>query len=176
LHHSSTNCSTRCCSIIAVAAERRGTFKKGIDSEQGRRNRAETRVQIRKGKKEENMMKRRMLAPTNTESQAAESEAPESASSTTANSSKKVVTVDDIPGLMTVITNSDSTDDEMVEAVRGFRRMLSIERDPPVSEGKRMNSLSEIMSRFITNIAHSSICFSPGFRRSSIFCSLLGEI
>ena len=88
-----------------------------------------------------------MMAPTNAESQAAES----TSSATAATSSKKAVTVDDIPGLMAVITNSNSTHDELVEAVRGFRRMLSVERDPPVSEGKRMNSFVESMSRFITN-------------------------
>jgi hypothetical protein len=172
LHHSITKFSP-CCSIIAVAAERRGLFKKGIDPAQGRRNRAETQLQIRKGKKEENLMKRRMMATTSAESQAAEN----ASSATAATSSKKVSTVDDIPSLMAVITNGSSTDDELVEAVRGFRRMLSIERDPPVSEGKRINnSLVEIMSRFIImqHIAHS-LCFSTGFRRSSIFCSLLGE-
>jgi hypothetical protein len=114
-----------------------------------------------------------MMAPPTTESQAAES----ASSATATTSSKKVVTVHDIPSLMAVVTNSNSTSEELVEAVRGFRRMLSIERDPPVSEGKRMNSLVNIMSRFILSqpITHS-ICLSAGCRCSSIFCTLLGEL
>jgi importin subunit alpha-1 len=112
-----------------VAADRRANYKKTIDGESNRRNRQETRVQLRKNKKEENLMKRRMAAPSSTAAAVQSNHESDPSSST-----KKVATVNDIPQLMAVITTETSTVDQVVEAVRGFRRMLSVERNPPVEE------------------------------------------
>ena len=90
-------------------------FKKQ-DFDDGRRRREETTVQLRKTKKEEQLMKRRQAAAPTTNNEVAS-------------------TVKDIPALMAVVTNPQkSSSAEMEEAIRGFRRMLSVEVDPPVKE------------------------------------------
>ena len=48
---------------------------------------------------------------------------------------KKTPTVNDIPELMNIIRSYETaTGDEALQAVRGIRRMLSVERNPPVKE------------------------------------------
>ena len=48
--------------------------------------------------------------------------------------SKKKVTIEDLPQLKAVLVNPLSTREQLIEAVRGVRRLLSVERDPPVNE------------------------------------------
>jgi hypothetical protein len=105
-------------------SERRANFKKTMDEKEGRRRREETTRQIRKNKKEESMLKRRGLNQ--------EKETPEIASSDL--SQRKLGTVNDIPELTRMLTSPTSTEEELVQATRGFRRILSVERDPPVDD------------------------------------------
>jgi len=105
--------------------ERRSNFKKGIDNSDGRRRRQETTRQIRKAKKDENLLKRRMAAPAITPNGSMDDSASSSGQMT-------AYTVADIPQLEQTLKNPQSTLEQMEDAVRGFRRILSVERNPPV--------------------------------------------
>jgi importin subunit alpha-6/7 len=108
--------------------ERKALFKQGLDLQSTRRRRQETTQQIRKNKKEENLMKRRQGAVNNNADEAM------SANTATSLPLKNKPTIADIPDFMKVITNPASPTEDLIEAVRGIRRMLSVETNPPVNE------------------------------------------
>jgi hypothetical protein len=97
-----------------------------MDEKEGRRRREETTRQIRKSKKEESLLKRRGLNQ--------EKETPEIGSSSSDLLQRKLGTVNDIPELTRILISPTSTEEELVQATRGFRRILSVECDPPVDE------------------------------------------
>ena len=107
-------------SLLFFSSERKTLFKKQ-DLEHGRRRREETAVQLRKTKKEEQLMKRRQAAQPPSTNNAGEDK-------------DKNYTSIDIPSLMGVLSNPHKTDGELLDAIRGFRRMLSVEVNPPVNE------------------------------------------
>jgi len=111
---------------------RRSDFKKGIDAMEGRRRRTETTISLRKNKKDEGIAKRRAMAVA----------APSPTMSTVMNDSisastlesKKVYSVADIPSLKTALQQPNIDDAALLDVVRGFRKILSVEVDPPVDE------------------------------------------
>jgi importin subunit alpha-1 len=115
---------------IETSARRAG-FKQTLDGKDGTRRREETTRQIRKNKREENLAKRRhginpASSSTSTEITTTGSDVDKS--------TRKLVTVEDIPSLVHRMKNPESSVDDRVEAIRGFRRILSVERNPPVDE------------------------------------------
>mmetsp|Transcript_25592 Transcript_25592/g.36056 ORF Transcript_25592/g.36056 Transcript_25592/m.36056 type:complete len:570 (+) Transcript_25592:99-1808(+) len=124
---------------LATEQVRMKAFKKGLDSEDGRRRREETVLQIRKNKKEDKLAKRRAANRTNIgqTAQASTHEASSTATSTDSSieTEKKMCSINDLPQLASIIRNSVSpTDDSLLDAVRSVRRMLSVESNPPVVE------------------------------------------
>ena len=103
-------------------AERKSSFKKGIDASEGRRSRNETSINLRKAKKDEGLLKRRMLSPTPA--------AMESTSQPV--DAKKVYTVADIPALSAALAQPNIDGPTLLEVARGFRKILSVENNPPV--------------------------------------------
>eukprot|EP00744_Colponema_vietnamica_P002670 GILI01004162.1.p1 GENE.GILI01004162.1~~GILI01004162.1.p1 ORF type:complete len:580 (+),score=220.15 GILI01004162.1:95-1834(+) len=101
---------------------RRSQFKKTADLDESRRKREEQTVQLRKNKREESMMKRRQVSAVEGE------EMSETAQqlATMANSSQRVAT------LVAMIRDGDMN--VKLEAVTEFRKMLSIEKNPPIQE------------------------------------------
>jgi importin subunit alpha-6/7 len=117
-------------------SSRRSQFKKGIDADACRRGRRDTTIQLRKGKKEDQMQKRRMgMAESNLKSDTMHKneDMPTSAISSLS-SSKAQVTVADLPRIMPIISNPASTNETLVPAIADLRRILSVERNPPVNE------------------------------------------
>lgn len=117
------------------SSTRNRSYKKGIDADEGRRRRDDTRVQIRKAKREEGLQKRRaMAAAPAPEMIMAATDASATAPTTAQDTSTaaKKYTANDIPMLLAMLHKPDVTDDQLLEAVRGFRKMLSIEENPPV--------------------------------------------
>jgi len=115
------------------------SYKKGIDSDAGRRRRDNTTIMLRKNKREEGIQKRRAMGASSTSSATnatTESHMNDtSGSNNTAASNTRTYTVADIPTLFTTLQNHASSSSEAVlEAVRGFRKMLSVEQNPPVRE------------------------------------------
>jgi len=101
-------------------ASRRDAYKPGIDFEQSRRQRQETAVSLRKSKKDAQLAKRRQNAPV--------------PSATPETTTTKDHTIADIPKFMAVLTNEASPIESLCNVVRAVRRMLSVEKDPPVRE------------------------------------------
>jgi len=107
----------------------RTSLKKGIDSDAGRRRRDDTRIQLRKNKREEGIQKRRAMGSAN---KAPDQSAPSEETMQTLTNKK--CTVADIPTLMSLLQNPSSSEIQTLEGVRGFRKMLSVEQNPPVKE------------------------------------------
>jgi len=104
------------------AKDRQKQYKKGIDTDAGRRNRQETSVQLRQSKREDSLQKRRKdQAATTPGAPAPISEMPMQASS-----------IADLPQLIGAINSEDVTAQR--EATIRFRKLLSIERNPPIQE------------------------------------------
>ena len=111
----------------------RRSIKKGIDAEVGRRRRDDTRIQIRKAKREEGLQKRRAMKSQTVQSTVITSNS--SAPSTSSNNTvSKAYGINDIPMLIGMLQNTDTSADEVLTAVQGFRKMLSVEQCPPVQE------------------------------------------
>jgi len=97
--------------------QRKKEFKKGIDSDEARKKREETSVSIRKYKREESLLKKRNV---------------------TAVSDKKVIDASiaqklkDLPHLVTAVASNDPA--AQLDATTQFRKLLSIERNPPIQE------------------------------------------
>lgn len=109
--------------------DRRSDFKKGVDLNDGRRRRTETNVQLRKNKKEEGIAKRRAMTSVPNSLPVANT-----INTATTSSSKKIYTVDDIPSLTAALRQPNINDDKLVEIVQGFRKLLSVENNPPVEK------------------------------------------
>lgn len=118
--------------LIVAIAERRTEFKKGIDASEGRRRRTETSIKLRKDKKDEGLAKRRAMlaAPTLPAMDAMAEATPASSDST----SKKIYTVADIPSLKEKLSQPNVDEETLLEVARGFRKMLSVEINPPVND------------------------------------------
>ncbi|RYG67253.1 hypothetical protein EON64_07840, partial [archaeon] len=97
-------------------------FKKGISTDDSRRRREETSVKLRKEKKEEGLAKRRNLTIT---------DEPVSENPTVSSGSTEAVA----PDLLQFCQMLKSQDiQEQVKGMKGFRRALSIEKNPPVQQ------------------------------------------
>ena len=116
-----------------ASSDRRANFKKGIDSATSRRRRNDTIVKLRKDKKEESLQKRRAMASTQvpqSTSEATQSSGTDTVSN--ANGAKQTYDVSHIPMLMQTIRKAGVSQEEVLTTVRGFRKILSVEHEPPV--------------------------------------------
>lgn len=97
--------------------QRKKEFKKGIDTDEARKKREENSVTIRKFKREESLLKKRNV---------------------NAVTDKKVIDASiaqklkDLPNLIAAVCSNDPN--SQVEATTQFRKLLSIERNPPIQE------------------------------------------
>jgi len=143
--------------------DRRSTFKKTIDNQDGRRRREETTRQIRKAKKDEQLQKRRMGTPAEiTPNNSMDS--PSSA----AGPSKKLYNVADIPNLSATVKSPDSTEQQLEEAVRGFRRILSVEKNPPVQPVLQSGVLPVMIECLTKNPQASNLIFEAAWALTNI--------
>ncbi|MFS7909247.1 putative importin-alpha, importin-beta-binding domain, armadillo-like helical [Helianthus anomalus] len=101
---------------------RRNRYKVAVDAEEGRRRREDNMVEIRKNKREENLLKKRQVL---TSSQPLVN----GASVQTATTEKKL---ESLPSMVSGVFSSDNN--MQLEATTQFRKLLSIERSPPIQE------------------------------------------
>jgi hypothetical protein len=97
------------------------TFKKGIDSEQSRSKRVEVSVQLRKAKREENVNSKRRV-------EVAAAAAPQAGPQSDEIQQK----LKNLQELVVGVASEDPV--RQVECVTHFRKLLSIERNPPIQE------------------------------------------
>lgn len=66
---------------------------------------------------------------------------------------RKTYDVSDIPRLCAIINNQASTDEGILEAVTGFRKILSVEKNPPVKEIID----TKILPKIVQLLGHSDV-------------------
>ncbi|XP_078439266.1 importin subunit alpha-1a-like [Wolffia australiana] len=99
---------------------RRNRYKVAVDAEEGRRRREDNMVEIRKSKREENLQKKRR------EGMQAQAFPPPVHVSAV---EKKL---ESLPGMVAGVYSDDNS--MQLEATTQFRKLLSIERSPPIEE------------------------------------------
>merc|ERR1719482_1266116 len=104
---------------FARPSDRKNQFKAGISAEDSRRRREETTIQIRKSKKEERMNKRRQGVQ-----RPAQGQTPAQMDATV------VQKLEQLPNLVAGVHSMDPS--VHLEATTQFRKLLSIERNPPI--------------------------------------------
>lgn len=109
--------------------------KKGVSLEDRKKCRESTVLAVRKDKKEESLKKRRQTSAPDAADAAPLGGFPAPSSTvltTQPSTSKEVPKLSDIPNLMQGLRSSDTA--TQIVSLRGFRRLLSIEKVPPVSQ------------------------------------------
>ena len=121
------------CFHPSLLLSHRSQFKKGISGEDSRRRRDANVLALRKEKKEEGLAKRRNLTTdqSNDGSEAFNVANGSSTPSSTTNTSPRP-TIDDLPRLAQGLHSPDVA--VQLDSVRGFRRLLSSEKNPPVQK------------------------------------------
>ncbi|XP_057776651.1 importin subunit alpha-like [Salvia miltiorrhiza] len=114
---------------------RRNRYKVVVDAEEGRRRREDNMVEIRKNKREENLQKKRREGLPPPQSQPAVS-VPQL--------DKKL---ESLPAMIAGIWSNDAA--LQLEATTQFRKLLSIERNPPIEEVIQ----SGVVPRFVEFLA-----------------------
>jgi len=141
----------------------RTSIKKGIDSDAGRRRREDTRIMLRKNKREEGIQKRRAMASENTPVVTADNTVPSIEGTAefqmndgtgTVSTNTRTYTIADIPTLFVTLQNHAScSSEDVLESVRGFRKMLSVEQNPPVKEIIECGALPHFVALLTRNEA-----------------------
>mmetsp|Transcript_33875 Transcript_33875/g.61566 ORF Transcript_33875/g.61566 Transcript_33875/m.61566 type:complete len:546 (-) Transcript_33875:52-1689(-) len=109
---------------------RQKNFKKGIDAGEARKNRQETTIQIRKNKKEERLNQRRRTAALGTAG-AEPAAATMQAGGAPQNYDQNVL--QRLEALPQMVAGAMSNDPNVqLESTTQFRKLLSIERNPPI--------------------------------------------
>jgi hypothetical protein len=145
------------------ADERRWQFKKTVDSDAGRRRRDETTLQLRKTKKSEQLSKRR-AASTNAQINTAEGDTESVQQDANRQPPPSLA---EVPHLIRVMQNSDATPNERLDAVRGVRRMLSVEENPPAKQLIESGILP-LMIRFLTFDTEPMLQFEAAWALTNI--------
>ncbi|MBA0805349.1 hypothetical protein Gohar_004871, partial [Gossypium harknessii] len=104
---------------------RRNRYKVAVDAEEGRRRREDNMVEIRKNKREENLLKKRregLLA------QQPQPQQQQMLSSGVGSENK----LESLPAMVVGVWSHDKN--AQLEATTQFRKLLSIERSPPINE------------------------------------------
>lgn len=110
---------------------RKNDFKKTVDASEGRRRRADTTLKIRKQKKEQQLKKKRADAlPTSTDT----TSNLQPNTSEFSNGTESKPTIADAPRFKAIIIDPSASEKALVEATKGFRRILSVEKNIPAQE------------------------------------------
>ncbi|OAY72304.1 Importin subunit alpha-1a [Ananas comosus] len=104
---------------------RRNKYKVAVDAEEGRRRREDNMVEIRKNRREESLLKKRREGM-----QAQQMQQQAFAPSIHASALEKKL--ESLPAMVAGVYSDDST--LQLEATTQFRKLLSIERSPPIEE------------------------------------------
>jgi importin subunit alpha-1 len=158
------------CLISQLSTERpKPTFKKTLTESDGRRSRQETSVQLRKSKKEEQMKKKRQIAGANGLKVSSTIEELKEDS----NVSVSQPTITRIAELMQVLhqffddPGSVPVEPDLLGAVKDLRRLLSVERNPPVDLIIDAGALPYFVA-FLTNNEYPMLQFEAAWALTNI--------
>lgn len=155
---------------ITKAELRRGRFKKTIDREEARRQREDNLVGIRKAKREENLMKRRREKMGTTSFHGTSDLDAVTASgldgSTTDSSNSFNATLHArLPQMVAGVFSNNVQ--EQLHYTLEFRRLLSIERNPPIEEVIRQNVVPRFVE-FLKQDDHPQLQFEAAWALTNI--------
>ncbi|CAN1352960.1 Importin subunit alpha-1b [Linum perenne] len=121
---------------------RRNRYKVAVDAEEGRRRREDNMVEIRKSKREESLLKKRRegLQPQQLPAAFGSSPAPDS-------SLLVSLQLETLPLMVAAVCSDDRA--AQLDATTQFRKLLSIERSPPINEVVQ----SGVVPRFVEFLA-----------------------
>jgi len=108
------------------------SFKKGIDQEESRRRREEVTIELRKAKRDQQLQKRRQKAGGIATTSPEKSSTSSSLSIGVRHTAEIEEKLKLLPQLVEGINSDQATN--QVECVTHFRKLLSIERNPPIQE------------------------------------------
>lgn len=119
-------------------AQQRGAIKKGVDADDARRKRADVTVELRKKTRDEQVMKRRMKESGETTTKENTANVNSANTGALQTPDKKLTTADiqdKLKNLPTLVAQLHSADAAVhLPAVTEFRRLLSIEKNPPIQQ------------------------------------------
>lgn len=141
---------------------RRGRFKKAIDRDEARRQREDNMVGIRKAKREENLMKKRREKMGATSFGAG----PDIDLTTTDSNSSLATTLHARMPQMVAGVFSNNPQDQVQHTLE-FRRLLSIERNPPIEEVIRQNVVPRFVE-FLTDDSNPQLQFEAAWALTNI--------
>ena len=120
-------------SFRSKGSERRAPLKKGIDAEETRRRREDLSVQLRKDKRDENLQKKRLVKGNDGALDSLDGQAAASQEARAAQLRMDIAErLRQLPQLVEAVHSPDPQ--RQLEAVIAFRKLLSIERNPPIDD------------------------------------------
>lgn len=108
---------------------RKKAYKTGVDAEEARRRREDNLVEIRKSKREDNLLKKRREGLPQQQLQQQQQQPPQQFVDGSQNIEKRL---ESLPTLVQGVWSDDPA--SQLEATTQFRKLLSIERSPPIDE------------------------------------------
>lgn len=147
-------------SSFAAAEERKKAFKKGVTPEESRRRREETQIQVRKTKKEERLNQRRKMGPATQHPFGSTPFQQQGAVD-----SSLLQRLEQLPQLVNGLSNPDPA--VQLEVTTAFRKLLSIERNPPIQQVIDANVVPRFVE-FLQQDANPTLQFEAAWALTNI--------
>jgi importin subunit alpha-6/7 len=141
---------------------RRGEYKKGLDSDDARRRRADSTVELRKNKRLEQFAKRRMRTDGQTERA---NNFGTSASNSAPLPSNAKATIENLPQHVAGLSNPDEA--ARLTHTRAIRKLLSIEANPPIQQVIDSGAVP-VLVRMLGTIRNFDILFEAAWAVTNI--------